>query len=435
MLAELHLKDVGPGKQFDVEFGKRLNLFTGDNGLGKTFLLDVAWWTLTGTWAGNAGFPRQGEKEPLIQSRFWDKTGDSSNLLESQYDWSQQNWVNKNQAMPDQLLPGLVIYARVDGRFSVWDPVRNDWEFTFLKKEREATVRFHRLKAYLFDADTLWKGLEDGDKILCNGIIRDWVNWQYHPDQNERSPFQVLTRILAQLSPLSLETLKPGKPIRVSISDVRDIPTIEFPYGTVPVTMVSAGVRRILGLAYLLTWIWYEHTQAADLIGQEPCRQLTLLLDEAESHLHPFWQRSLLPSVLEVASALDANIQTQVIATTHSPLVLASVEPYFDESLDRLFLFELKDREVALNQVPWIKQGDTVGWLTSEVFGLKQARSREAELAIESAEAFMRGEDMSAYPENLRTKDQIHAELQRLLPGHDPFWPRWIVKTEMKSAR
>jgi hypothetical protein len=32
-----------------------------------------------------------------------------------------------------------------------------------------------------------------------------------------------------------------------------------------------------------------------------------------------------------------------------------------------------------------VRQGDVVGWLTSEVFGLEQARSRDAERAIEAA--------------------------------------------------
>ncbi len=43
MLKELHLQQVGPTSHLDVEFADRLNIFTGDNGLGKSFLLDVAW--------------------------------------------------------------------------------------------------------------------------------------------------------------------------------------------------------------------------------------------------------------------------------------------------------------------------------------------------------------------------------------------------------
>jgi hypothetical protein len=139
---------------------------------------------------------------------------------------------------------------------------------------------------------------------------------------------------------------------------------------------------------------------------------------------------------LEVATGLqqEKQMKTQLLATTHSPLVLASVEPIFDEERDRLFHFELQGQEVTLNEVPWAKQGDTVGWLTSEIFGLKQARSKEAEITIEAAEAWMRADSMNDFPENLRTQAQIQQELERLLPGHDPFWPRWVVTVEKRRA-
>ncbi len=66
----------------------------------------------------------------------------------------------------------------------------------------------------------------------------------------------------------------------------------------------------------------------------------------------------------------------------------------FDEERDSLFLFELEEptTDVSLRRVSWAKQGDAVGWLTSPVFGLEQVRSKEAEVAIEAAEAFMRGD-------------------------------------------
>ncbi|MCY4461729.1 MAG: ATP-binding protein, partial [Albidovulum sp.] len=50
-LAAIRLNDVGPASSVDLEFGERLTLIAGDNGLGKSFLLDAAWWALTGTWA------------------------------------------------------------------------------------------------------------------------------------------------------------------------------------------------------------------------------------------------------------------------------------------------------------------------------------------------------------------------------------------------
>lgn len=138
----------------------------------------------------------------------------------------------------------------------------------------------------------------------------------------------------------------------------------------------------------------------------------------------------ILPAILSVVTELQPRMKIQALVTTHSPLILASLEPNFNEQEDKLFLFKLQNREVSLDEVPWSKQGDIVGWLTSDIFGLKQARSKEAEIAIEAAEAWMRDDDMNAFPENLRIPTQIHQELQRVLPGHDPFWPRWIVTTE-----
>jgi len=141
----------------------------------------------------------------------------------------------------------------------------------------------------------------------------------------------------------------------------------------------------------------------------------------------------LLPALQRVVALLSPDIEVQVIAATHSPMVLASVETVFDENLDCLLTFGLEGDQVVVREVPWAKQGDAVGWLVSEAFGLEQARSKEAEIAIEAAEAFMRG-DTPKLPGDLRTRDAIHAELLRVLPGHDPFWPRWIVRTERAGA-
>ncbi|WP_246605471.1 AAA family ATPase [Sphaerospermopsis torques-reginae] len=76
MLKELHLRSVGPSSQFDVEFADRLNIFTGDNGLGKSFLLDVAWWVLTGNWVEQPAYPqRNTEQPPEIISQIETKYG------------------------------------------------------------------------------------------------------------------------------------------------------------------------------------------------------------------------------------------------------------------------------------------------------------------------------------------------------------------------
>lgn len=59
MLKSLELHAVGPAPHLGpIEFAERLNLLTGDNGLGKTFILDTAWWALTGTWPDRPAWPQ-----------------------------------------------------------------------------------------------------------------------------------------------------------------------------------------------------------------------------------------------------------------------------------------------------------------------------------------------------------------------------------------
>jgi hypothetical protein len=152
-----------------------------------------------------------------------------------------------------------------------------------------------------------------------------------------------------------------------------------------------------------------------------------LFIDEMESHLHPQWQRSIFPAILEAIKLLDPDIKVQVLTTTHSPLVLASLEPYFDEETDKLFGFDLVDREVVLEEIPWVKLGEVDDWLTSPIFGLSRPRSKEAEVAIDAAFAIMRNADMSGFPANLQTQDSIHQSLLRLLPDDDEFWERWVL--------
>ena len=234
------------------------------------------------------------------------------------------------------------------------------------------------------------------------------------------------------MSPSRTEPLLPGELTRISLDDVRDMPTLRMPYGTeVPIVHASAGMRRMAALTYLLVWAWEEHHRASKLLDKEPTSQVIFLVDEVETHLHPRWQRLVLGSLLKVVEELmtGGNAEVQVLAATHSPLIAASVEPLFDEDQDALWHLDMSDERVILQRTPWAKQGDILAWLVSDTFGLRQARSAEAEEAVEAAEAFMRN-DLAALPDGLRTKAAIDARLRELLPGHDPFWPRWLVETE-----
>ena len=433
MLERLELENVGPAPKMTLELQSRLNLVTGDNGLGKSFLLDVAWWALTRNWprdlnphltSGYPARPTDIARPARLRFTLTTDTGNSRSF-ESTYSGLEQRWTGK-PGRPWS--PGLVICARADGGFSVWDPARNCW------RKRGSIDIQDRLPGYVFSPQEVWTGLvvpfEGRSKKICKGLLYDWSSWIRENGENARRMSEVVGALQVRDEPLEV-----GPILRLSIDDVQDIPSIRTDCSdTVAIVHASSAVRRIAGMAYMLVWSWSEHARAVEQLGLKIAGQVTLLFDNIEAHLHPRWQRTIVPSILGVVNRLTSrDLMVQLIATTHSPLVLSSVEPHFDEERDRLFHLDLRNGQLHLDIVPWAAQGDALNWLVSEVFGLRQARSVEAERAIEAAQAYMRG-DRLHIPEDLKERDQIDEELRRVLAGHDPFWPRWIKWTERQGS-
>ncbi|SPF40331.1 conserved hypothetical protein [Syntrophobacter sp. SbD1] len=419
-LSLLEMRGVGPAKELKMEFSERVNLITGDNGLGKTFLLEAAWWALSGSWTGTPMFPRNDAKknEPAITFQISGSLAKSASMT-AQYDWENRCWSCLEKR---QTLPGLLIYARVDGAFAVWDPARS----TSSDLDEENLLVFSR--------EDVWDGLitkaGGRTKYLCNGLINDWVNWQNMPGV---SPFKTLVKVLERLSPPGLAfgdlgNLSPGKPTRIP-GESRLIPTIKHPYGEIPLIYASAAVRRIVALAYLLVWVWEEHKAQSALIREPPQRNMGILVDEVEAHLHPQWQRVILPALLDVIDDLEKFLEVQFFITTHSPLVMASIESRFDLDRDRIFHLNLVQRgqigEVVLECPEFVRYGSADSWLTSGIFELKQPRSIEAEQALLEAIKLQR-------QDNVTTEDvrKISEDLQKYLPAHDKFWPRWTFFAE-----
>ncbi len=200
-----------------------------------------------------------------------------------------------------------------------------------------------------------------------------------------------------------------------------------------PLSLATRGSGRVGEMTKLLSAAFDATLSAAEKLKRSSGKAtggIIFLVDEIECHLHPQWQRRVVPALLRVMQALTGKkVPVQLIVATHSPLVLASVEPEFDEDKDAVFNIQLDGGQACVTKELWAKQGDVVNWLVSDAFGLRQARSIDAERAIEAAEAWMRG-DKLVLPSNLKTQAAIHKELQRVLAGHDDFWPRWLVETQ-----
>jgi len=412
MLRKLTLAHVGPAERLAMDpVAERFNLITGDNGLGKSFLLELAWWALTRTWAGSPAVPASQEGAE-IGFAFDSDTRTLHAPQPVRWDRKTQDWKRKVGRPPN---PGLVMYARVDGSFSVWDPMRN---YALYSLPSGAPEEYEH--AFHFSPDEVLKGLrrKDSSAVLCKGLLDEWVLWQASNDP----AFELLRRLLGSLGPEG-EPLAPGEPVRPYAGDDQLIPTIRMPYGKdVPVTFAPAGVQRVVKLAYLLAWALAAHEREAARKAFPISRQVVLLLDEPETHLHPRWQRTVLRSLYDAVGGWRgaAGAEVQCLVATHSPLVLASMEPVFDPAKDALWKLDLRDGAVTMERDAWRKRGDANMWLISDVFDLARPYSREAQGAMEEAERLMARAEASREEANA-----MHDKLRRVLVDSDPFGLSW----------
>lgn len=401
MLERVALEHVGPASRMELTFAPRLNLLTGDNGVGKTFLLDIVAWAFAGRWINQPPLPRRGAGKPQLLYQFQGYPPSPASYIPQAESWQESS----------QRQAPLVLYARANGAFLVSDPFR-------IENKSPVGGEFDGQTSSLFLVDE--RGLLQGvaaknGVLLTNGLLRDWSTWQFqYPEA-----FQKFQASLLALS-TQPEELRIGKPVRLSTRDAADIPTLGLPYGEVPITHLSSGMRRIMGLAYMLIWAWFEHRKAAEVLQQAPLRQLALIIDEVEAHLHPRWQRSVLPSVLAVVRELMPEMQVQLFVSTHAPLVASSLEAHFDDEQDALFEFELTGNDVQVERATFRRLGEVDRWLTSEVFDLPSARSREGEQILARVNQAMLD---SAFDRSRALG--LDGELRAILGDTDPFWPTW----------
>ena len=117
-----------------------------------------------------------------------------------------------------------------------------------------------------------------------------------------------------------------GQPIRGSDRTVTTV------FDNMKVTTIDSTREGLFagnlssGTQGTLLWVWHLALNMATFSGQFgsskdwQSKPAILLIDEIENHLHPTWQRRVIPALLEHFPGL------QIFATTHSPFVVAGLK-------------------------------------------------------------------------------------------------------------
>lgn len=119
---------------------------TGDNGLGKSFLLDVAWWALTRRWPH--------EINETIPAGFKAVPRDPAKAASTSFSFEARTKLKEQKSAFER---DSQVWKRTAGRPPNPDPARNDWKGD----------NADRPSAFGFSSSQVWNGLEAGSQTLC----------------------------------------------------------------------------------------------------------------------------------------------------------------------------------------------------------------------------------------------------------------------------
>jgi len=157
-----------------------------------------------------------------------------------------------------------------------------------------------------------------------------------------------------------------------------------------PFDVLPDGLRAIIGwLVHSLVMldVWLQGK------GDPTNTEAIFLLDEIESHLHPAWQRKILPAFQRLFP------KSQIIVATHSPFVIASLNHGWIHSL------KVEANGKVKNETPKAaSKGDSYISVVEEIMGVKEWFDPETEnLLAEFRKVRDKAYDSNIAPEE-RTK-------------------------------
>jgi energy-coupling factor transporter ATP-binding protein EcfA2 len=204
---------------------------------------------------------------------------------------------------------------------------------------------------------SLWEAMRLADRcsrFICGEVIIDSETHNYIPGPGIRdylhSPQYQPDRIRV-LRTLAINTNDPRNFENLSASERPAYDAYDEPEDSVPIYLghLSSGTEgTLLWIRWLALKMLHHHKFEK---GWEK-QQAILLIDEIENHLHPTWQRRVIPALLEHFP------QLQIFATTHSPFVVAGLKAGQVHQLRR---------DEHGNVTAHTNTEDIIGWTADEI--------------------------------------------------------------------
>ena len=308
----LHLKNIGPFLDDNIDFlgnGSKpsITIITGENGTGKTIVLDAIRRLILGQYSTNTrnitrnvGFQVIGNFELGYDKvdLYSNETTIDGNLIVKKYRSS-------------------TIYYDLQNKFVSQESKGNIWIANYWTSKSDnhpfniGTLQFLKPEYYLKKS---LDGIQQNIEVVQLITYFDYLKSSDSPKEKIEGEFL-------------FDTLK--KIIKLSLIDGEFkyverktlMPIVSQNGFDVSLDKLSSGNLYLIQRMISLLGQMYSVYTLNDLKLEEMLLTPGLLMiDEAENHLHPKWQKTFLNSILSIFPNL------QLIVTTHSPFIVSSVE-------------------------------------------------------------------------------------------------------------
>lgn len=338
-IRELVLHNFRSYKDFTITFGREVTLLIGENGAGKTAVLEalaIMLWTplrqLSGDGRGAQHFrPKDARRTPAdLPSQERQATAEQhfpvQASLDAMVNGSELQWDRELRSATGHTTWGSqkvrtysesLITEATQGPGDVTLPVIAAYgvERLLSKVPAKSKIPTSRRSAYDLALDPRSDVTRLGGmlRLLDEQILRAQAFGDPEPAAALRQFDAIRTACNRILEPVGWHSPRWD-------STVDEITFRHNEQGTLPLTMLATGTKIAAGLAIDLSSRMARanpHLGAEDLLEQTPG---IVLVDEVDLHLHPKWQRKIVPALRQTFP------RVQFILTTHSPQVISTVE-------------------------------------------------------------------------------------------------------------
>ena len=384
-ITKLRFSNVGPFDDIEFEFDPQVNVFTGPNNSGKS----TALWVLGDV----AVFPFR-LPEKLLRDG-----GDAEFELHLQ---NGSGYVSGGE-LPSRKVIGVL---KMIG-YSKFIPALRDSTDHRSPGPTPAQVERaeHTQIFYEVPEPELRKRLalvsEDPSLVNDEAVIQGIVDLDY---RSYLRGDPALRNIIARIGEIASE-ITDGFPIQftgVNEDDEGFFPEFNTVDGEMPLNTLSQGTQSIIQwLAHLLIGYasYYDFPKS---LKDKPG---VLIVDEIDAHLHPSWQRRIIPALTKHFPSL------QIFCSTHSPLMLAGLKAGQVQLLQRD-----ENNKVTVSR----NEDDLVAWSADEILrnllGVRDPTDQETVDQLERLRELQGKQDLS--PEESEELESLSDEVSEdLLSG------------------